>query len=74
MLKNRETKKMLTPQLPEPIRHEKKQTKKEKAKEHKPGSKAMRKFIIEEKPPKQVVREHLEAYIEKMTASDSDSD
>lgn len=40
-----------------------KETKADRAKENTPGSRAMRKFIIEEKPGKKVVREHLEAMI-----------
>ena len=38
-------------------------TKAERAKENMPGSKAMRKFICEEKPGKKVVKEHLEAFL-----------
>lgn len=50
-----------------------KQTKADRAKENAPGSRQMRKFIIEEKPGKKVVREHLEAIIEIETHS-SDSE
>jgi len=37
-----------------------------------PGSRAMRKFIIEEKPGKKVVREHLEAILTRETESSDD--
>lgn len=51
----------------------KKETKADRAKENTPGSRAMRKFIIEEKPGKKVVREHLEAMIAaECESSDSD--
>jgi hypothetical protein len=48
-------------------------TKTERAKANAPGSKAMRTFIIEEKPSKKVVKEHLEAIIAAECAS-SDED
>lgn len=41
----------------------KKPSKTERAKEIPPGTRAMRAFIIEEKPPKKVVKEHLEGMI-----------
>jgi len=48
-------------------------TKAERAKANAPGSKAMRTFIIEEKPGKKVVKEHLEAIIaEECASSDED--
>jgi hypothetical protein len=50
-----------------------KKTKAQKAQEHEPGTKDMRKFIIEEKPSAKIVREHLMAKIEMETAS-SDED
>jgi hypothetical protein len=49
-------------------------TKTERARENCPGSRAMRKFIIEEKPGKKVVREHLEAIIAAECASSSEDD
>jgi hypothetical protein len=49
-------------------------TKSERAKANAPGSKAMRKFIAEEKPSKKIVKEHLEAMIEAECASSSDED
>ena len=38
-------------------------TKAERAKANEPGSRAMRKFICEEKPAKKTVKDHLEAII-----------
>ena len=49
-----------------------KATKAERAKANAPGSKAMRSFIIEEKPGKKVIKEHLEAIIAEECASSSD--
>jgi len=56
-----------------PIRQGKK-TKAQKAQEHEPGTKDMRKFIIEEKPSAKIVREHLNAKIEMETASSDEED
>lgn len=39
-----------------------------------PGSRAMRKFIIEEKPGKKVVKEHLEAIIQMECESSSEEE
>jgi uncharacterized protein (DUF169 family) len=53
----------------------KKKSKTEKAKEHIPGTKDMRKFIQEERPANKVVREHLTAIISNLTeSSDEDSE
>jgi len=52
----------------------KKKTKAEKAKEHIPGSKSMRKFIQEERPNSKVVREHLSAVISNLTETSSEED
>ena len=59
---------------PRKTKGRKEPTKTEKAKEHVPGSRAMRKYITEEKPPKKVVKEHLEAIIAIECASSSDED
>ena len=48
----------------------KKPTKADRAKENMPGSRQMRAFIVEEKPGKKIVREHLEA----MMVEDSSDD
>ena len=49
-------------------------SKSERAKANAPGSKAMRKFIAEEKPSKKIVKEHLEAMIDAECASSSEED
>ena len=64
---------VLEPQRSKPI-HEGKKTKAQKAKEHEPGTKDMRRFIVEEKPAVKVVREHLMAKIEMETASSDEED
>jgi hypothetical protein len=64
---------VLEPQKSRPIK-EGKRTKAQKAKEHEPGTKDMRRFIIEEKPSAKVVREHLNAKIEMETASSDEED
>jgi|694.fasta_scaffold44618_6 hypothetical protein len=50
-----------------------KKTKAQRAEEHEPGTKDMRRFIVEEKPSAKIVREHLNAKIAMETAS-SDED
>lgn len=52
----------------------KKPTKAERAKEHRPGSKSMRAFIIEEKPTAKIVKEHFDAIIDEECASSSEED
>jgi len=64
---------VLEPKKSKPIK-EGKRTKAQKAKEHEPGTKDMRRFIIEEKPSAKVVREHLNAKIEMETASSDEED
>ena len=59
---------------PAPKRGEKKETKAQKAKKVKAGTKDMRHFIIEEKPGKKVVREHFLTLIEQECVSSSDED
>jgi len=56
---------------PQP-RSEKKQTKTQKAKQFSAGSRQMRNFIIEEKPPKKVVMDHITALAEELCKDDSD--
>jgi hypothetical protein len=54
---------------------ERKKTKAQKAKEIPPGTKAMRKFIQEEKPNNKIVREHIEALVHNYSSdTESDSD
>ena len=64
---------VLEPKKSKPIR-DGKRTKAQKAKEHEPGTKDMRRFIIDEKPSAKVVREHLTAKIEMETASSSEEE
>ena len=63
----------LEPPKSKPIKQGKK-TKAQKAEEHVPGTKDMRRFIIEEKPSAKIVREHLNAKIEMETASSDEED
>jgi hypothetical protein len=48
-------------------------TKAERTAQYKPGSKLMRKHILEEKPGKKVVRQHFEAIIDREVAKTMDS-
>lgn len=75
MIANREAKGMGTGLVVPPKQDSrKKPTKTQKAKENEPGSKAMRIFIIEEKPSKKVVRDHFKALVELECASESEDD
>lgn len=49
-------------------------TKTERAAENAPGSRAMRKFVIEEKPSKKVVKDHLQAILDRACESSSDEE
>jgi len=63
------------PKDPEPRRRGgKKPSKTERAKEIPAGTRAMRAFICAEKPPKKVVKEHLEAMIAIECESSSDDE
>ena len=53
-------------------RGEKKQSKAQRAKQFPPGSRQMRNFIIEEKPPKKIVMDHITALAEELCKEDSD--
>ena len=64
---------VLEPKRSKPI-HEGKKTKAQRAEEHEPGTKDMRRFIIEEKPSAKVLREHINAIIERETASSDEED
>jgi hypothetical protein len=55
-------------------RRGRKPTKADRAKEQTPGTKSMRSFIIEEKPSKKIVKDHLEAIIANECISSSDED
>ena len=74
MIANRAQMPTVSDPKPRKSKGRKEPTKTEKAKEQTPGSKAMRKFICEEKPPKKIVKEHLEAIIAAECASSSDED
>jgi hypothetical protein len=58
--------------VPKPRSRGRKPSKAERAKEQTPGTRTMRTFIIEEKPSKKVVKDHLEAIIDQECASSSD--
>ena len=55
-------------------RRGRKPTKADRAKEQTPGTRTMRAFIIEEKPSKKVVKDHLEAIIDQECISSSEED
>ena len=74
MMANRQAQGLVIDPKPRREVRGKKETKTEKAKEKEPGSKAMRYFIIEEKPSKKVVRDHFRALVELECASESESD
>jgi hypothetical protein len=57
-----------------PRRRGKPPTKTERAMENAPGSRAMRKFICEEKPSKKVVKDHLEAIVDRACESSSEEE
>ena len=73
MLATREKMGNVTDPKPRRARSAKKETKADRAKENVPGSRAMRKFIIDETPSKKIVKEHLEAIIARECES-SDED
>lgn len=74
MLANRQQMSIVHDPKPRRATGKKKETKADRAKENKPGSKAMRRFIIDETPGKKIVRDHLEAIIDEACRSDSDED
>lgn len=59
---------------PAPKSGRKKPSKTERAKEHTPGSRSMRQFIIDEKPAAKIVREHFDAIIEAECQTSSDEE
>jgi len=59
---------------PAPRKGEKKETKAQKAKKIRSGTREMRHFIIEEKPSKKVVKEHFIDLIEQECVSSSESE
>lgn len=75
MLANRDSSvRPLSDPKPRKARGKKKETKADRAKAQTPGTKAMRNFIIEEKPGKKVVKEHFEGMIESLCESSSDEE
>ena len=77
MLANRQTGVVLNDPKPRTASQRggrKKPTKTERAKEHTPGSRSMRAFIIEEKPSAKIVKEHFDAIIEQECESSSDEE
>ena len=74
MLANRQAQGIVMDPQPTPAKGRKAPTKAQKAETREPGSKAMRIFIIEEKPSKKVVRQHFKALVEKECESESDDD
>lgn len=69
MIANRQAAGTAPAPAPRP-RNGRKQTKADRAKENTPGSRAMRQFIITEKPGKKVVKEHLEAFLEESSSDE----
>lgn len=74
MLANRQQMPVVHDPKPRKARGGRKETKADRAKENTPGSKAMRKFIIEETPGKKIVKEHFEAIIARECESSSGED
>lgn len=73
MLANRQTHPPVDPK-PSRSRGGRKPTKADRAKEQTPGTKTMRTFIIDEKPSKKVVKDHLEAIVANECVSSSDEE
>jgi hypothetical protein len=73
MLATRQQMGVVNDPKPRRAKSAKKETKADRAKENVPGSRAMRKFIIDETPSKKIVKEHLEAIIARECES-SDED
>lgn len=74
MLANRAMAGPVKDPVPKPQSRGRKPTKAQRAKEQTPGTKTMRAFIIDEKPGKKVVKDHLEAIIDQECATSSEED
>ena len=74
MTANRQAMGVVVDPQPTPVKGRKAPTKAQKAETREPGSKAMRIFIIEEKPSKKIVRNHFKALVEKECESESDDE
>ena len=72
MIANRQQAKVVSDPTPRREKGRRKPSKAERAKEVPPGTKAMREFVISEKPPKKVVKDHLEAMIAHECESSSE--
>ena len=64
MKSNRENAPYVKDPTPAPKSGRKRPSKAQRAKEHTPGSRSMRQFIIAEKPTAKIVKEHFDALIE----------
>lgn len=74
MLANRQAAVKVVDPTPRKEARGKRPSKAQRAKEHRPGSKSMRTFIIEEKPNHKIVKEHFAAIIEEECASSSEEE
>ena len=74
MIANRAQSVAVSDPKPAPKSGRKKPSKAERAKEHTPGSRSMRAFIIEEKPAAKIVKEHFDAIIEEECQTSSDEE
>lgn len=74
MRANRQTQAVVDPKPRPRSDGRKKPSKADRAKEQVAGTKSMRQFIIDEKPSKKVVKEHLEAIIAIDCESSSDEE
>jgi hypothetical protein len=76
MVANRQAAGITTAQDPKPRKQNARKgpTKAERARENAPGTKAMRAFIIAEKPSKKIVKDHFEAIIAAECETSSDED
>ena len=76
MIANRQAAGVTAHQDPKPRKQNARKgpTKTERARENTPGTKAMRAFIIEEKPTKKIVKEHFESIIAAECESSSEEE
>lgn len=72
MQSNREAAPVVHDPKPRSQRGRKGPTKAERAKEHTPGTKAMKDFIVAEKPSAKIVKEHLQAICDAECESSDD--
>ncbi len=72
MIANRESMPVVQDPKPRSAKGRKAPSKTERAKEHTPGSRAMKAFIIEETPSHKIVKEHLQAICDAECESSDD--